>query len=74
MWVPEADEDKHGEINSSCLFIIDGEESEAWLTFEQEICEFKFKEVPCAYRTFVNSLIEVAEKLAYERKVAEVLA
>jgi len=63
LWVPEADEDKHGEINSSCLFIIDGEESEAWLTFEQEICEFKFKEVPCAYRTFVNSLIEVAEVL-----------
>jgi hypothetical protein len=68
VWVPRVDSAKHGEINSSCLFIYDKEESEAWLTFEHEVYEFKFKEVTYAYRTLVNSLIETVEKLAYERK------
>jgi hypothetical protein len=66
--VARVDSTKHGEINSSCLFIYDKEDSEAWLTFEHEVYEFKFKEVTYAYRTLVNSLIEGVEKLAYERK------
>jgi hypothetical protein len=68
LWVPKINSSKHGEINSNCLFIYDRDEREAWLTFEHEIYEFKFKEVTYAYRTLVNSLIEAFEKLAYERK------
>lgn len=68
LWIPKPNNDKHGEINSNCLFIYDRDEPEAWLTFEHEVYEFKFKEVTYAYRTLVNSLIEGFEKLTYERK------
>ena len=68
LWIPKANGAKHGEISSNCLLIYDGNESEAWLTFEHEVYEFKFKEVTYAYRTLVNSLIEAVEKLVYERK------
>lgn len=68
VWIPKANGDKHGEINSNCLFIYDRDEREAWSTFEHEIYEYKFKEVTYAYRMLANSLIEAVEKLAYERK------
>ena len=68
LWIPKTNSEKHGEISSNCLFIYDGDEREAWLTFEHEVYEFKFKEVTYAYRTLVNSLIETVEKLTYERK------
>jgi len=68
MWIPKPNSSKHGEINSDMLFIYDKDEREAWLTFEHEVYEYKFKEVTYAYRTLVNSLIEAVEKLAYERK------
>lgn len=68
MWVPKADLGKHGEITSGVLYVYDKNESEAWLTFQHEVYEYKFKEVTYAYRTLVNSLIEGFEKLAYERK------
>lgn len=68
MWIPKPKSDKHGEIDSNILFIYDKNEREAWLTFEHELYEYKFKEVTYAYRTLVNSLIEAVEKLAYERK------
>jgi len=68
MWIPKPNSSKHGEINSDMLFIYDNDEREAWLTFEHEVYEYKFKEVTYAYRTLVNCLIEGFEKLAYERK------
>jgi hypothetical protein len=68
LWTPKASSVKHGEISSNCLLIYDKDEQEAWLTFEHEVYEFKFKEVIYAYRTLVNSLIEGFEKLAYDRK------
>jgi len=68
MWVPKPNSEKHGEIDSNILFIYDKSEREAWLTFEHEVYEWKFKEVTFPYRTLVNSLIEAVEKLAYERK------
>lgn len=68
LWTPKTDSGKHGEISSSCLFVYDRDERGAWLTFEHEVYEFKFKEVTYAYRTLVNSLIETVEKLTYERK------
>jgi hypothetical protein len=68
LWLPKASSNKHGEINSNCLLIYDKNEREAWLTFEHEVYEFKFKEVTYAYRALVNSLIEAIEKLTYERK------
>ena len=67
-WTPKDDGDRHGEIISGFLYVYDKNESEAWLTFEHELCEYKFKEVTYAYRTLVNCLIEGFEKLAYERK------
>jgi hypothetical protein len=67
-WQPHPDMDKHGEISSKCLLIYDHDECEAWLTFEHEIYEFKFKEVTRVYRTLVNQLIEGFEKLTYEKK------
>jgi len=67
-WIPKADLDKHGEIASGALYVYDKNESEAWLTFQHEVYEYKFKEVTYAYRTLVNGLIEGFEKLAYERK------
>ena len=68
LWIPKANSDKHGEINSGCLFIYDRDECEVWLTFEHEVYEFKFKEVTYAYRTLVNALIGTVEKLVYEKK------
>jgi len=68
MWTPKANLGKHGEIASGVLYVYDKNESEAWLTFQHEIYEYKFKEVTYVYRTLVNSLIEGFEKLAYERK------
>lgn len=68
LWAPKASSSEHGEISSGCLFIYDRDEREAWLTFEHEIYEYKFKEVTYVYRTLVNGLIETVEKLAYERK------
>jgi len=68
LWIPKEEGSKHGEISSNSLLIYDKDEAEAWLTFEHEIYEFKFKEVTYAYRTLVNSLIEGFEKLTYERK------
>ena len=68
MWIPKDDSTKHGEISSNCLLIYDGDECEAWLTFEHEVYEFKLKEVTFPYRILVNSLIEIIEKIAYERK------
>lgn len=67
-WIPNADLEKHGEITSGVLYVYDKNESEAWLTFQHEVYEYKFKEVTYAYRTLVNSLIEGFEKIAYERK------
>jgi hypothetical protein len=67
-YIPKTNSSKHGEISSNVLFIYDKDEREAWLTFEHEVYEFKFKEVTYVYRTLVNSLIETIEKLAYERK------
>jgi hypothetical protein len=68
LWFPKSNSEKHGEIDSNILFIYDKSEREAWLTFEHEVYEWKFKEVTFAYRTLVNSLIGAVEKLAYERK------
>jgi len=68
LWIPKANSAKHGEISSNCILIYDKSESEAWLTFQHEVYEFKFKEVTYPYRTLVNSLIETVEKLSYERK------
>jgi hypothetical protein len=68
MWIPKASSGKHGEIDSNRLLIYDKSEQEAWLTFEYEVYEYKFKEVTYTYRTLINSFIEAFEKLAYERK------
>ncbi len=68
LWMPEASSARHGEIKSNCIIIYDLEEAEAWLTFEHEVYEYKFKEVTQPYRTLVNNLIEAVEKLVYERK------
>ena len=68
MWTPKASSRKHGEIDSNRLLIYDKSEQEAWLTFEHELYEFRFKEVTYAYRVLINSLIEAVEKLTYERK------
>jgi hypothetical protein len=68
LWIPKDEASKHGEIRSNCILIYDREEAEAWLTFEHEVYEYKFKEVTFPYRTLVNSLIEALEKLTYERK------
>ncbi|MBS7632217.1 hypothetical protein KEJ15_01150 [Candidatus Bathyarchaeota archaeon] len=67
-WIPKINIAKHGEITSGVLYVYDKNESEAWLTFQHEVFEYKFKEVTYVYRTLVNSLIEGFEKLAYERK------
>lgn len=68
VWIPRLDSAKHGEISQDSLFIYDRGEHEAWLTFEHEVYEYKFKEVTYAYRMLINSLIECFEKLVYERK------
>lgn len=70
VWVPNGRVDTHGKIDlsSKILLIFDEKENEAWLTFEHEVYEYKFREVTGAYRTLINSLIEYIEKLVYERK------
>ena len=70
VWVPDRNATKHGSIDlsSKTLLIFDEQKKEAWLTFEHEVYEFKFRDVTAAYRTLINSLIESVEKLVYERK------
>jgi hypothetical protein len=40
VWMPQ-DNALHGEIKSNCILIYDRNESEAWLTFQHEVYEFK---------------------------------
>ena len=70
VWVPDRNSTKHGSIDlsSKTLQIFDENENEAWLTFEHEVYEYKFREVTTAYRTLINSLIDGVEKLVYDRK------
>jgi hypothetical protein len=68
LWMPKDDSVRHGEIKSNYILIYDRDEAEAWLTFEHEVYEDKFKEVTFPYRSIVNNLIEAVEKIAYERK------
>ena len=69
-WVPNPEKDKQGEIvlSSKTLFIYSSSESEAWQTLIHELLEYKIKDVTQGYRLIVNSLIEVVEKMTYERK------
>ena len=74
VWVLDRNATKHGSIDFSSkkMLIFDENEKEAWLTFEHEVYEYKFRELNSAYRTIINSLIEKLEKLVYERKVFRV--
>jgi hypothetical protein len=69
-WTPDRERDKHGliEESSRTIFLFDVDESEAWLTFEHEVLEYRLKAVSDIYREMVNSLIEAFERLAYKRK------
>ena len=67
-WTPNRNHDEHGLIDSGTVFLFDETESEAWATFTHEILEFRLKDVTKTYRTVVNALIEVFERLTYERK------
>lgn len=68
VWAPDRKHENHGLIEESSIFIFDETENEAWATFTHELLEFKLKDVTKTYRTVVNALIEVFEKLTYERK------
>jgi len=68
VWIPDKRNGKHGEIRSNTLFIYDNDAEEAWSTFQHEVYEFKFKQVTHPYYALVNSLIDVFQKLVYERK------
>jgi hypothetical protein len=68
LWVSKETSMKHGEISSNCILIYDREEAEAWLTFEHEVYEYKFKEVTAPYLALINSYIDAFQKLAYDRK------
>ena len=67
-WMPNAKSLMHGEIKSGNIFLYDGNENDAWKTFTHEIFEYRFQKVTKPYRMLVNGLIEVIEKLVYERK------
>jgi hypothetical protein len=69
-WAPNKDHEKHGliELSSRTLFLFDEKEEDAWETFTHELLEYRFKGVCETYRTIINSLIEVLEKVAYKRK------
>jgi hypothetical protein len=70
VWIPNGNHDKHGliEESSRTIFLYDESESEAWLTLEHEILEYRLKAVTDVYREMTNSLIEAFERLAYKRK------
>jgi hypothetical protein len=72
VWNPNRNHDKHGliEESSRTIFLFDEVESEAWATFTHEILEFQLKDVTKTYRSIINALIEVFERLTYERKEA----
>jgi len=69
-WTPDRSNSQHGRIeeSSQTIFLFDEEESEAWLTFQHEILEYRLKAVSDVYREMANSLIEAFERLAYKRK------
>jgi hypothetical protein len=70
VWTPDKNHEKHGliELTSRTLFLFDEKEEDAWETFTHESLEYRFKGVCETYRTIINSLIEVLEKVAYSRK------
>jgi hypothetical protein len=70
VWAPNGNHDKHGliEESSRTIFLFDEAESEAWATFTHEILEFRLKDVTKTYRALVNGLIELFERLVYEKK------
>jgi hypothetical protein len=72
VWAPNRNHDKHGliEESSRTIFLFDEVESEAWATFTHEILECRLKDVTKTYRALINGLIEVFERLTYERKEA----
>jgi hypothetical protein len=69
-WTPNKSQDKHGliEPSSSTLFLFDQSEEDAWQTFLHEVFEWKLKDVTRVYRTTINGLIEIIEKLSYGEK------
>lgn len=69
-WVTDGNHEKHGliEESSGTIFIFDETESEAWATFIHEILEFKLIDVTRTYRLLINGLIEVFERLMYNKK------
>ena len=68
IWTPDQTKTVHGEIADKILLIYDLNPEEAWQTFTHEAFEFKFRQVTKPYRMLVNELIEVIEKLTYQRK------
>ena len=70
VWIPDRNAIKHGalDLNSKTILIFDENEKDAWLTFEHEIYEYKFREVTAVYQTLINCIIESIEKLVYDRK------
>jgi len=58
------------DTETGTIFIYDQDEEEAWKTLTHEILEYKFRTVFSAYRQLVNHLIEVIERLLYEKKEA----
>jgi len=70
VWAKDSSKRVHGEIEESSrtIFIFDETESEAWATFTHEILEFRLKDVTKTYRSIINGLIEVFERVAYEKK------
>jgi hypothetical protein len=67
-WKPNDKSLKHGEIVGGTILIFDVDEDAAWDTLLHEIFEFKLKDVTLAYRTVINELLGIIEKLTYDRK------
>jgi hypothetical protein len=69
-WIPSSGHDQHGQLklSSRTLFIFDLKEEEAWQTFVHEVLEFRLKDILGYYRKVINGLIEIIEKLCYEKK------
>lgn len=68
VWMPRDEGAIRGEIKSNIILIYARDEAQAWLTFEHEVYEYKFKEVTFPYRNLFNAFVDAIEKMAYERK------
>jgi len=70
VWTPNPSVKDHGKIDlkNQVILIFDLNEKDAWITLIHEILELKIRPLLQFYRSLINSLIEIIERIGYRQK------